>query len=96
MVVGGALIWATTGIASLTTISIGLIIIIVFGINISKGIQDPQDIWYGIFAELLLLWALRPNLKKLFTGKERVVKYSLNGWLRARKAARAESQKPLE
>ncbi len=41
VVVGGALIWATTGIASLTTISIGLIIIIVFGINISKGIQDP-------------------------------------------------------
>ncbi len=93
VVIGGALIWATTGIASLTTISIGLIVILVFGINISKGIQDPIDIWYGIFAELLLLWALRPNLKKLFTGKERVVKYSLNGWLKARKAARAESQK---
>jgi acyl phosphate:glycerol-3-phosphate acyltransferase len=96
VVIGGALIWATTGIASLTTISIGLIVILVFGINISKGIQDPIDIWYGIFAELLLLWALRPNLKKLFTGKERVVKYSLNGWLKARKAARAESQKTAE
>ena len=93
VVVGGALIWATTGIASLTTISIGLIIIIVFGINISNGVQDFQDIWYGIFAELLLLWALRPNLKKLFTGKERVVKYSLNGWLKARKEARTQSQK---
>ena len=93
VVVGGALIWATTGIASLTTISIGLIIIIVFGINISRGVQDSQDIWYGIFAEILLLWALRPNLKKLFTGQERVVKYSLNGWLRARKEARAQSQK---
>ena len=94
VVIGGALIWATTGIASLTTISIGLIVIIVFGINISKGIQDPIDIWYGIIAEGILLWALRPNLKKLVTGKERVVKYSLNGWLKARKAARAESQKP--
>jgi len=93
VIVGGALVWATTGIASLTTISIGLIIIIVFGINIAKGIQDPIDIWYGIFATLLLLWALRPNLKKLLTGKERVVKYSLNGWLKARKEARAESQK---
>ena len=93
VIVGGALVWATTGIASLTTISIGLIIMIVFGINIAKGIQDPIDIWYGIFATLLLLWALRPNLKKLLTGKERVVKYSLNGWLRARKEARAESQK---
>lgn len=85
VVIGGALIWATTGIASLTTISIGLIVIIVFGINISKGIQDPIDIWYGIIAESLLLWALRPNLKKLVTGNERVVKYSLNGWLRERK-----------
>ena len=93
VIVGGVLVWATTGIASLTTISIGLIIMIVFGINIAKGIQDPIDIWYGIFATLLLLWALRPNLKKLLTGKERVVKYSLNGWLKARKEARAESQK---
>ena len=93
VVVGGALVWATTGIASLTTISIGLIIIVVFGINISRGIQDPQDIWYGIIVELLILWALRPNLKKLFAGQERVVKYSLNGWLKARKAARAEAQK---
>ena len=91
--IGGVLVWATTGIASLTTIAIGLIVITVFGINISKGIQDPIDIWYGIFAELFLLWALRPNLKKLFTGKERVVKYSLNGWLKARKEARTESQK---
>ena len=93
VVIGGLLIWVTTGIASLTTIAIGLIVITVFGINIAKGIQDPIDIWYGIFAELILLWALRPNLKKLFSGKERVVKYSLNGWLKARKAARAESQK---
>ena len=93
VVIGAALVWATTGIASLTTISIGLIIIIVFGINVARGTLDSIDTWYGIFAELLLLWALRPNLKKLFTGKERVVKYSLNGWLRARKEARTESQK---
>jgi hypothetical protein len=31
---------------------------------------------------------LRPNIKKLMQGNERVVKYSLNGWLRARKAAK--------
>lgn len=92
VVIGGALVWATTGIASLTTISIGLIVIIVFALNISKGIQPQIDIWYGIIAEGLLLWALRPNLKKLFTGRERVVKYSLNGWLKARKEARAASQ----
>jgi hypothetical protein len=68
-------------------------VIIVFGINISKGIQDPLDIWYAVIATCILLYALRPNLKKLITGQERVVKYSLNGWLRARKAARLEAEK---
>lgn len=89
----GALVWFTLGIASVTTLAIGLVVIIVFGIRAFNGDQEPVDIWYGIFAELLLLWALRPNIKKLLSGKERVVKFSLNGWLRARKEARAESNK---
>ncbi len=90
---GGALIWFTVGIASLTTMSIGLLVIIAFGIQIARGAMEPVNIWYGIFAELFLLWALRPNIKKLFAGQERVVKYSLNGWLRARKEAKAETDK---
>jgi glycerol-3-phosphate acyltransferase PlsY len=83
----GALVWFTLGIASVTTMAIALIVIIVFAIRISLGLQEPIDIWYGIVAELLLLWALRPNIKKLFAGQERVVKFSLNGWLKARKEA---------
>ena len=89
----GAIIWFGIGIASLTTMAIGLVVIIVFAIRVSLGLQDPIDIWYGILAEALLLWALRPNIKKLFAGQERVVKFSLNGWLRARREARAETQK---
>ena len=46
----------------------------------------------GISLGLPLLDALRPNLKKLMEGNERVVKYSLNGWLRARREAKAESE----
>jgi hypothetical protein len=38
-----------------------------------------------------LIWALRPNLKKLIEGNERIVKYSLNGWLRARREGRGDS-----
>jgi glycerol-3-phosphate acyltransferase PlsY len=83
----GALVWFTLGIASVTTMIIGLVVTIVFAVQISQGSQNPIYIWYGILAELLLLWALRPNIKKLFAGKERVVKFSLNGWLRARKEA---------
>jgi acyl phosphate:glycerol-3-phosphate acyltransferase len=89
----GALVWFTLGIASVTTMAIGLIVIIVFGIRVSLGYQEPVDIWYGIIAELFLIWALRPNLKKLFSGQERVVKFSLNGWLKARKEARAKTHK---
>jgi acyl phosphate:glycerol-3-phosphate acyltransferase len=89
----GALVWFTMGIASVTTMAIGLIVIIVFVVRASLGLQDPTDIWYGVAAELLLVWALRPNIKKLLSGKERVVKMSLNGWLRARKEARGETKK---
>jgi glycerol-3-phosphate acyltransferase PlsY len=89
----GALIWFTLGIASLTTLAIGLVVTIVFAVRSSLGLLEPLNIWYGIVAELLLIWALRPNIKKLLTGKERVVKFSLNGWLRERKEARAGSNK---
>ena len=89
----GAFIWFTVGIASLTTMAIGLVVTIVFAIYSAQGILEPVNIWYGVVAELFLIWALRPNIKKLLSGNERVVKFSLNGWLRARKEARAESQK---
>lgn len=89
----GALVWFTLGIASVTTMTVGLVVIIVFAIRVSMGLQEPIDIWYGVIAEILLLWALRPNIKKLFAGQERVVKFSLNGWLKARKEARAETHK---
>lgn len=86
----GALIWFTVGIASLTTMAIGLVVIVIFAIRASLGLQDPIDVTYGIVAELLLIWALRPNLKKLLAGNERVVSMSLNGWLKARRAAADE------
>ena len=89
----GALVWFTIGIASLTTMAIGLIVTIVFAVRSWLGLLEPVTIWYGVIAELLLIWALRPNIKKLLAGNERVVKFSLNGWLRARKQARAESSK---
>lgn len=89
----GALVWFTIGIASLTTMAIGLIVTIVFAVRSSLGLLEPVTIWYGILAELLLIWALRPNIKKLLSGNERVVKFSLNGWMKARKQARAESSK---
>jgi len=84
----GALIWFTIGIASVTTMAIGLVVTIIFAIRAYLGHQNPIDILYGLLSLFLLVWALRPNIKKLFEGKERVVSLSLNGWLRARKQAK--------
>jgi len=83
----GALIWFTLGIASVTTIAIALVVTIVFAIRAYLGYQNPIDVLYGILALFLLVWSLRPNIKKLIEGKERVISMSLNGWLRARKEA---------
>jgi len=81
----GMLTFFSIGIASITTMAVALFAIIIFAVRASQGLMPWIDVWYGVGAEILLIWALRPNIKKLFEGNERVVKYSLNGWLRARK-----------
>lgn len=81
----GMLTFFTVGIASITTMAVALFVTIAFAVRASQGLMPWADIWYGVGAEILLIWALRPNLKKLFEGNERIVKYSLNGWLKARK-----------
>jgi glycerol-3-phosphate acyltransferase PlsY len=73
--------------------AIGLVVTVVFAVYSSLGLLAPVHIWYGVLAELLLVWALRPNIKKLLAGKERVVRFSLNGWLRARKEAQTQTNK---
>ena len=81
----GMLTFFTIGIASITTMAVALYSTLAFAYFASQGIIPWDYVWYGLGAELLLIWALRPNLKRLFEGNERVVKFSLNGWLRARK-----------
>jgi acyl phosphate:glycerol-3-phosphate acyltransferase len=88
----GLVIWFTVGIASVTTMAIGLIITITFAIRAYLGYQSPVDIVYGLLALFLLVWSLRPNLKKLMEGKERIVSISLNGRLRARKESKETNQ----
>jgi glycerol-3-phosphate acyltransferase PlsY len=93
VVTAGALIWFSLGIASVATMAIGAVVIVGFAIRVALGLQEPVDIWYGVIAEFLLIWALRPNIKKLLAGNERVIKYSLNGWLRARRESRSGTNK---
>jgi glycerol-3-phosphate acyltransferase PlsY len=87
----GLFIWFTVGIASITTMAIGLIITITFAIRAYLGHQPSIDILYGLMALFLLVWSLRPNLKKLMEGDERIVSISLNGRLRAKKKQRNQA-----
>ena len=86
----GMLVFFTLGIASITTMAVALFAIILFAVRASQGLMQWIDVWYAVGAEAMLIWALRPNIQKLFEGNERVVKYSLNGWLRARREARSK------
>lgn len=88
----GMLTFFTIGIASITTMAVALFAIIVFAIRALLFDGQWIDVWYGVGAEVLLIWALRPNLKKLMEGNERIVKYSLNGWLKARREAKEEGK----
>jgi len=83
----GALIFFTVGIASITTMSVALSAIIVFGVRAWLGFTPWIDVLYGVLAQILLIWALRPNLKKLFAGEERIVRQSLHGWIKSKREA---------
>jgi glycerol-3-phosphate acyltransferase PlsY len=88
----GVIVFFTLGYASVTTMSVALFAIIVFAVRAVNGFPWV-DVLYGVLAELILIWALRPNIKSLIEGKERVVKFSLHGWLKARREAK---EKPMQ
>ncbi|MGE5249126.1 MAG: glycerol-3-phosphate acyltransferase [Bacteroidota bacterium] len=80
----GALVFFTLGYASITTMSVALFATIVFAVRAAQG-MPWADVLYGLAAEVLLIWALRPNIRKLLEGNERVVGISLHGRIKARK-----------
>jgi glycerol-3-phosphate acyltransferase PlsY len=63
------------GFASVATMSAALIAAGIFAIRAINGGTPWQYIVYALLAELLLLWALRPNIRRLIEGRERLV-----GW----------------
>jgi glycerol-3-phosphate acyltransferase PlsY len=67
----GLLIWYVSGYASVTTLSIGVLTIIIFGVRAALGLGPWAYMIYGFLVEFLLFWALRPNLKRLKDGTER-------------------------
>jgi glycerol-3-phosphate acyltransferase PlsY len=68
-----ALIFYFVGYASVTTLSVALIAIVVFAIRAWVGASPWAYVFYGLAAELVLIWALRPNIRRLLNGTERLV-----------------------
>lgn len=81
----GALVFFTLGIASITTMSVAFFTTVLFAVRAWLGLMPWVDVAYGLLAEFLLIWALRPNIQKLLSGKERIVRQSLNGWIKSKR-----------
>jgi glycerol-3-phosphate acyltransferase PlsY len=88
----GFLIWYGTGYASVTTLSIGLITIIIFVVRAAIGQGPWEYVLYGVLAEILLIWALRPNIKRLKDGTER--RHGLPARLQQRRQAKGPKSNP--
>lgn len=86
----GALVFFSLGYASVTTLSVAFFSILVFSLRLALGAPGASwtDILYGVVAGGLLTWALRPNIKKLLNGTERVVSVSLHGRIKAKQEQR--------
>ena len=86
----GAVILLGVGYASVATMSMPLIATIVFAWRAARGLGPWAYVAYGLLAEALLLYSLRPNIKRLIAGEERVV--GLRVWLAQHKARRHKAQ----
>jgi len=73
IVPGAVLTLYFTGYASVATLSIPLMALIVFAVRAYMGYGPWAYVLYGVLAEIILMWALRPNLKRLINGTERLV-----------------------
>lgn len=75
------------GYASVATMSIAFTATIVFAVRAWLGYSPWVYVLYGVIAEILLMWALRPNIKRLLQGNERLV-----GWRAKRQQKKALQQ----
>jgi len=71
------------GYASVTTMNIPFVASLIFAYRAIWMGEPWEYIFFCIFAEILILWALRPNIKRLLNGTERAV-----GWRKKRNQQR--------
>jgi glycerol-3-phosphate acyltransferase PlsY len=78
------LVFVFVGYASVTTISISLFSLILLAVRAINGIGPWEYATYGLLSLVIVMYALRPNLKRLKEGTERVV--GLRAYLQKKKA----------
>ena len=71
----GLIVFFGVGYASLTTLSIGLVSALVFAVKAWQGQLPWAYVAYGLLVEVLLFWALRPNIRRLLNGTEHGVSW---------------------
>jgi glycerol-3-phosphate acyltransferase PlsY len=69
----GFFIVMVIGYASIATLSLPLIGSIILLIRFINFDQPWEYIFAGLLPEILIIWALRPNIKRLLNGTERMV-----------------------
>lgn len=69
----GLFFFFVVGYASVATMSVGIVSIIIFAYRAWTGAGPWEYVLYGVLVEALLVWALRPNIKRLMAGDERRV-----------------------
>src|SRR5258708_1609656 len=67
----GVLVFFGIGYASVTTISIAVIVTIIFTVRYFMGLAPLQFVLYGLVACILLVLSLRPNIRALMECRER-------------------------
>jgi len=80
----GILVLFGIGYASVATLSVAVVITLLFAYLSYFQQMPPEYILYGVGAFILLAWALRPNIRRLLRGEERLI-----GW-------RAKRMKPAD
>jgi len=73
LIPAGYFIVMVIGYASLATMSLPLIGSLILLIRFIRIGTPWQYIIFGLLAEILIVWALRPNIKRLINGTERIV-----------------------
>ncbi len=84
----GAMIVFGVGYASIATMSLPILASLTFAYRAYRFGSPWEYILFGFAAEILIVWALRPNIQRLRQGTERVV-----GW-RAKKKRQPQKEKP--